>query len=80
MLSVVFSVRLVTLVTLPTTDALWVGVMGSSQSTRGRLEGTGCVGVVAPWGRCVGGAWAGAGAKRRPQRRFRGSQSRAAMR
>src|SRR4051812_49250772 len=36
MLSVVFSVRLVT---LPTTDALWVGVMGSSHSTRGRLEG-----------------------------------------
>ena len=40
-LSVVFSVRLVTLVVLPTTDTdlLWVGVMGSSQSTRGRLEG-----------------------------------------
>jgi hypothetical protein len=36
MLSVVFSVRLVT---LPTTDALWVGVMGSSHSTRGRLKG-----------------------------------------
>jgi hypothetical protein len=36
MLSVVLSVRLVT---LPTTDALWVGVMGSSRSTRGRLEG-----------------------------------------
>lgn len=36
MLSVVFSVRLVT---LPTNDALWVGVMGSSHSTRGRLKG-----------------------------------------
>jgi hypothetical protein len=32
MLIVVFSVR-------PTTDALWVGVTGSSHSTRGRLKG-----------------------------------------
>jgi hypothetical protein len=36
MLSVVCSVRLVT---LPTTDALWVGVMVSSHSTRGRVKG-----------------------------------------
>ena len=35
-LSVVFSIRLVT---LPTTNALWVVVMGLSHSTRGRLKG-----------------------------------------